>query len=412
MAVAGTGLGLFSGIAPGIHVNTLASMLAASYPLLAPLLSGVDASHIPLAVGCCIMSASVVHSFVDFVPSVFIGAPDGEDAVSVLPGHKLLLKGRGMDAVRAAAIGSLIGASATILMAVPLQWILISGLGDFLEKLTPVVLIIATATLLLGEARKRNAVWGTVAFVLSGMLGLACMTRAIPTDGVIGEGSIMLPLLTGLFGIPILLETSSESSIPHQIDRCDDPVGMVPGFKGVLMGTVAGWFPGITSTVGAAMSAMVFPENRPERFISTVASVGTVTSVLSIVTLSVSGNGRSGTALAIGEICGDELNGFMSEGFLLMLMSAAVASMIGYWMTIASGKAMSRVVGRLDPKVMSRTVLVALVCITLALTGPAGLLILVCSSVVGMIPPFCSTGRLVLCGCLLMPVLLFKLGLA
>ena len=32
MSVLGAGLGLFSGLAPGIHVNTLAAMLLASYP--------------------------------------------------------------------------------------------------------------------------------------------------------------------------------------------------------------------------------------------------------------------------------------------------------------------------------------------------------------------------------------------
>ena len=128
MSLVGSALGLFSGLAPGIHVNTLASMMLAAQTSLVGALSGImDGDIVPLAVSCCIMSASVVHSFTDFVPSVFIGAPDGEDAVSVLPGHRLLLQGRGMEAVRAAAIGSLIGASASILLSIPLQWALDEG---------------------------------------------------------------------------------------------------------------------------------------------------------------------------------------------------------------------------------------------------------------------------------------------
>lgn len=413
MSLAGAGLGLFSGLVPGIHVNTLAAMLVTAQADIAGALSGhLGAESVGLAVCSCIMAASVVHSFVDFVPSVFIGAPDGEDAVSVLPGHRLLLAGRGMEAVRAAAIGSLVGASAAILMSVPLQWMLMSGLEGPLERLTPVVLLAASAVLVGNEFRRGRGAWGLAAFVLSGMLGLGCMTLLIPMDGVFGEGSVMLPLLTGLFGIPVLMETSSGPRIPEQRDVVMDPVGTVPGLRGVLMGTVAGWFPGITATVGASMSAAVMPEDRPERFISTVASIGTVTSVLSLVTLSVSGNGRTGTALAIREIAGDSVSGFMSEGFLLMLLATAVASLIGYWLTIWSGRVMSGVVGRLRPRAMSRGVIVLLVVISLALTGPAGVVILMASTVVGLIPGICGTSRVALCGCLLLPVLLFEFGLA
>lgn len=411
MSVAGAGLGLFSGLAPGIHVNTLAAMLLAVHPAIASSVSGhLDPEGVAMAVCCCIMSASVVHSFVDFVPSVFIGAPDGEDAVSVLPGHRLLRHGRGMEAVRAAAIGSLIGASAAILLSVPLQWLLLHGLGEPLERLTPLVLLVAAGVVIASERGKGGIVWGSAAFAVSGMLGLACMTLEVPMDGLAGEGSIMLPLLTGLFGIPVLLESSSSSNIPRQQDRVRDPVGLLPGLRGVLMGTVAGWFPGITSTVGASMSAVLFPEDRPERFISTVASVGTVTSVLSLVTLSVSGNGRSGTALAIGEIAGGSLDGFMSQGFLTLLFATALGSVLGYWLTIWSGKVMSDLVSRIDTGRASRWVIVLLTVLTLVLTGPFGILMLACSTFVGFMPKVFGTGRIVLCGCLLLPVLLFEFG--
>lgn len=410
MALIGCAMGLFSGIVPGIHVNTLAALMLTSYPIIESVIP-LDADGSAVAAACCVMSASVVHSFIDFVPSVFIGAPDSEDAISVLPGHRLLLEGKGMAAVRAAAVGSLIGCSASILTAIPLQWILLSGGSDLLEKLTPLVLIIACAVVIGNEWGRGTGLRGPFLFILSGFLGLACMTLPIPIDGIIGDGSVMMPLLTGLFGIPVLLETPAGTRIPRQKDREMDPAGPWPGLKGVVMGTVAGWFPGITATVGASMSAAVFPEKRPERFISTVASVGTVTSVLSLVTLSVSGNGRSGTALVIGEMIGDSMQGFMSGPFILLLLSAAIASLLGYWLTIASGKVFARTVGRVKADKLSRWMLVMLVILTLLLNGPAGLFILLCSTVVGLLPGMLGTGRIILCGCLIFPVLLFKFGL-
>ena len=103
LSFAGSCMGAFSGIVPGIHVNTLASVLLAAYPAIESVLEPAAGAYgASVAVCCCIMSASVVHSFLDFVPSVFIGAPDSEDCISVLPGHRLLLQGRGMEAVRAA----------------------------------------------------------------------------------------------------------------------------------------------------------------------------------------------------------------------------------------------------------------------------------------------------------------------
>lgn len=411
MSLAGCMLGVFSGLVPGIHVNTLAAMLLAAVPFLQEVLP-LDPSASAAAVACCVMSASVVHSYVDFVPSVFIGAPDAEDAVSVLPGHRLLLKGRGMEAVRAAAIGSLVGCSAAILLAVPLQWILMNGADGLLSKATPAVLGAAAMIIIANEMRRGTGLWGPFLFILSGALGLACMTLPIPTEGIVGDGSVMMPLLTGLFGIPVMLEASGSGRMPPQKDRVRDPVGILPGLRGVLMGTVAGWFPGITSTVGASISAAVFPEKSPERFISTVASIGSVTSVLSLVTLSVSGSGRSGTALVIEELVGDGISGCASQTFLLLLLSAAIGSAAGYALTIACGRVMSRTVSRIDQDSLNRTVLILLLALTLALSGPAGILVLIASTAVGLVPGSAGTGRIVLCGCLILPVLLFKTGLA
>lgn len=403
MTLAGAGIGVLSGLAPGIHVNTLASMLLVSYPAFESALSGFAPGCAATAACCCVMSASVVHSFVDFVPSVFIGAPDGEDAVSVLPGHRLLLHGRGMAAVRSAAIGSLVGASAAILLSIPFQVLLSGDAGHVLDSLTPVVLAIAVFTILFTE--RRRLPWAATALLISGGLGYACMEMEIPSSGILGEGTLLFPLLTGLFGFPVLLEASGSQRLPPQMDSDTDPSGVLPGLKGVVMGCVAGWFPGITSTVGATMSACVMPEGRPERFIASVASVGTVTSVLSLVALSASDSGRSGTAVVIGEIAGNSLHGIMSDAFMALLLSTAVASVLGYWLTIASGMMMSRVASGVRPDRLGRAVIVTTSILVLALTGPFGLLILACSVLVGFLPQRLDVGRTVLTGCLILPSL-------
>ena len=175
---------------------------------------------------------------------------------------------------------------------------------------------------------------------MSGLVGKFVMGDTIPCTGLLGEGTLLFPMLTGMFGVPALLERVESARIPPQTDDGRDPVGPGPGLKGVLTGLVAGWFPGITSTAGATIASAFSNEDRPERFVAMVGSIGTVTAVFSVVTLAVSGSGRSGTAQAVKEFIGDAMDGFCSEAFVAILFSIALASAIGYFATIWAGKVM------------------------------------------------------------------------
>ncbi|MDR1690702.1 MAG: tripartite tricarboxylate transporter permease [Candidatus Methanoplasma sp.] len=408
--LAGSLLGTFTGLVPGIHVNTLASVMLLSYPLTESFLTQfTDPSYVPIIVSSCIISASVVHSFVDFVPSVFIGAPDPDEVLTALPGHRLLMKGQGMRAVRAAAIGSAVGSASAILLAIPLQYLMLHGLAEHLDAFTVSVLVFTLSVIVLKERSAQNKVWAFVLVVVSGMLGLLCMDLPIPSSGIIGEGTLLFPLLTGLFGVPALLSSLKNVRIPEQDDDQVPPVDHVPGLKGVFMGSIAGWYPGITATAGASLASVFMPEDKPERFISLTASIGTVTSVFSLVTLSVSGSGRSGTAAAIKDILGDSLSGFCSPEFLILLLCSAIASFLGYRITIAVGGSMSKVMNRINIGPLNRAIFVLIVLLVLLLTGPFGLLILMISTLIGMIPLSMDMGRIPLTGCLMFPVIFHAL---
>jgi putative membrane protein len=228
----------------------------------------------------------------------------------------------------------------------------------------------------------------------------------ILSNGLFGKGTLLFPLLSGLFGVPPLLRSVGNKGAPEQYDSEEDPVSPLPGLRGVLTGCVAGWFPGITATAGAALSASICREEKPENFISLVASIGTVTSVFSLVTLSVTGSGRSGTSSVIKEIIGDGLKGFCSEAFLLLLMTICIASAFGYVMTIVVGRGMSTIVDRIDPYKMSVGALILLISLVAVMTGLGGLTVLAIATLVGLIPQYAGTSRIPLTGCLLIPVIL------
>lgn len=411
MSFAGAALGTFTGLVPGIHVNTLASVMLIMYPGLESAISGfTDPASAPILVSACIMSASVVHSFTDFVPSVFIGAPDPDEVLSVLPGHRLMMAGNGMAAVRAAAIGSLVGSGFAVLLAIPVQFLMMNGLADDMDSVTLSVLVFTLCVILINESGSRNRIWALALMTVSGALGCICMNGGIPCAGILGEGTLLFPLLTGLFGIPALLGSVGGCRPPEQHDDVSDPTGIAPGIKGVITGCIAGWYPGITATAGASLASAFTPEKDPARFISLVASIGTVTSVFSIITLSVSGSGRSGTVLVIKEIVGDSLSGFCSPGFLLMLLSTAVAIPIGYIITIRAGKLMTGITGRIDMGLLNKAVICFVSALVLLLTGPYGIVILAVSTLVGLIPVAAETDRIPLSGCLMIPVILAEMS--
>ncbi len=153
------------------------------------------------------------------------------------------------------------------------------------------------------------------------------------------------------------------------------------------------------------MSAFV-KERDPARFISMTASIGTVTSIFSILTLSVSGSGRSGTTMVIKQIIGDSLDGFCSGPFLLILFSIAIASAFGYVATIGCGRFMSQISERIPADLLNNAVLTLIVVLVLITVGPFGLPVLILATAIGMIPPSLGVGRVCLIGCLMLPVLL------
>lgn len=181
-------LGCLTGVAPGVHVNTLCLVLTSSLPVLLPVVDSAAALHgaegAPLLVACIIMAAATSHSFLDFLPSTFLGAPDEEGVISALPGHRLLLQGRGLEAVAQAAAGSLIGGALAVTLCVPLLFVLGPPLSLYgaVDSLAPAVVVAATVLLVLSEkdGRVRAEIRVTRCAQAPSALSLV---RPVPVDG-------------------------------------------------------------------------------------------------------------------------------------------------------------------------------------------------------------------------------------
>ncbi|MCA9485536.1 MAG: tripartite tricarboxylate transporter permease, partial [Nanoarchaeota archaeon] len=95
--LAGTVTGLF----PGIHINLVAAGLLAG----AGYFVGIE----PIVLVVFIVAMAITHTFLDFIPGVYLGAPEEDSFLAVLPGHQMLREGKGHAAVVYTLYGSLIG---------------------------------------------------------------------------------------------------------------------------------------------------------------------------------------------------------------------------------------------------------------------------------------------------------------
>ena len=112
---------------------------------------------------------SITHTFLDALPSIFLGAPDSGLELSVLPGHKLLLEGRGYEAVVLTAIGSLFAVILMVAFA-PIGLPLIKTIYPIIQNFIPYILILFSILLIYRDTKSKSL--ALIIFLLSGVLGL------------------------------------------------------------------------------------------------------------------------------------------------------------------------------------------------------------------------------------------------
>lgn len=267
--LAGCALGACSGLVPGLHANNFALLLAAAAPTL-------DVP--PVALGAAMLAAGVVHTFLDVVPALAIGVPDAAMAATALPGHRLVLQGRGREALRLSALGSGVAVALAVPLALPVTWVMLRAAPTLYRHL-PLVVAVVLLALLATEGSHRARLTALGVFALATALGVA--TLPLSPEGLLG-GSVLAPLFGGLFGAPILLDAMDGAGVPPQADA---RLAMSPrslggaAVAGSVSGAAVGYVPGVSAAVAAVVSLPLAPageEDGPRGFL--VAASGANTS--------------------------------------------------------------------------------------------------------------------------------------
>ncbi|WP_374057595.1 tripartite tricarboxylate transporter permease [Halorhabdus salina] len=384
-------LGTISGLTPGLHANNFALLLAAVAPSIpAP----------PRLVGAAMLAAGVTHTFLDFVPALALGVPDPAMAASALPSHRLVLAGRGREALRLSALGSGLAVVFALPLAVPVTLAMLRIYPTLAANL-PVVLTVIAAAVIATEPTTHARRAALLSFTVSALLGV--LTLDVPAAGVLPVGSMLAPLFAGLFGAPVLLDAMRGSGIPPQ----DDPtvrttqrsVGGL-AFLGTVSGAIVGYLPGVSSAVAATLALVSTPTNQGTRgFVVTTSGVNTSNTLFALCALIAFGNPRTGVLVAL-DRSGSPL------AWPLLLAAVLIAAAIGFVLVLVVGDWYLRTVQGLNHARLSIAVLGVLVGLSGLFAGPIGVAVFVVSTAIGLIPARLGARRVSLMGVLLGPLIL------
>lgn len=383
--------GTISGLIPGIHTNLISALIIASLPLLLTYAS-------PLLLAILIISMALTHTFTSAIPSIFLGAPDGSMALATLPGHQLLMKGKGYHAVYLTVIGSIIAVILAVLTA-PLTIPIIKSFYNLAKQFIPIILVLAAVVLILKE--KHSKFWAIICFTLAGILGIA--TFSLPVN------QPFLPLLTGLFGASLLLlSLKNKNKIPRQkITRprikTRDMIKIIP--RGGLASLLCAFLPGVGSSTAAILAMPSRKEITKEQFLILIGSIDTFVMIFDLITFYAISKTRNGSIIAVSQI----LPSISSSTLLTLIISILAAAVLASLITTHISKYISKILPRLNYSFISIAVLLFLAAITLIITGPLGLLVLMTATALGIIAQTKGIRKSHLMGCLIIPTILNSL---
>lgn len=386
----GVALGTLSGLVPGLHANNFALLLAGFAP-------AIPAQ--PLFVGVAMLAAGVVHTFLDIVPALALGVPDPTMAPTALPGHRLVLQGRGREALRLSALGSVLA----VAFAVPLALPVTAGMGWLYPLVVANLSVVlgGVCVLLVVTERTWRARLGA-AIVLAASGGLGVLTLDVPARGVLPAGSMLAPLFAGLFGAPVLVEAIGGAGVPEQADptvTTSHRFLLAAGLLGTLSGAIVGFLPGISSAIAAAAALAVLPAYGPRAFVVTSSGVNTANTVFALFALVSLGQPRTGVLVAL------DRTG-VPHRLPVLLCTVAIAAGAGFLLVLAVGDRYLAAVGSVNTTVLSVSVLGLLCVLVVAFTGPIGVGVFGAATLVGLLPARFGTRRMTCMGVLLVPLAL------
>jgi len=384
--------GIITGLAPGIHPNTVVVFLLAISPLLLNFTS-------PLILAIFIISCATTNTFTDSIPSIYLGAPEESTALSVLPGHRYLLQGKGHEAIMLTIIGSL---SSLILglILIPLLIPFLKLIYPYLKESIPYIILISTLVLIVKE--KKSKIFALIIFLMSGILGV--ITLNFPN-----LNQPLFPLFTGLFGIStLLISLNSSTEIKEQtisypkLSKKDiaitTPISVFSGF-------LVSFLPALGSSQAAIIGTSLMRKITAARFLMLIGGINTINFVLSFISLYLLDKARNGAIVGVSQILGK----IDLKIFILFLAVSLITAGLAAISTVYLSKIFSNIITKVNYQKLILSIISIILFLILTISGFYGFMILITGTFIGLLANLKGISKTHLMGSLVLPVLLFYL---
>ncbi len=383
--------GIITGITPGLHVNLVSLLVLSSSPFLLPFVS-------PIVLGVYLISLAITHTFLDALPSIYLGAPDEAQALNVLPGHRLLLKGEGHNAITYTVIGAL-GSLVLGIMLLPIFIPAMTFLYPKIKGSIGLILAVVAIWMILREKGKRLKC--LAAFLLSGCLGL--LVFSLPTFK-----QPLFPLLSGLFGISLLVVSlNQKTEIPEQQFAKPLTITRKNTAKAIStasgMGFIAAFLPGFSSSQVAIVGTNIVGDVGDEGFLTLVGGVNTANMLISIATAYAIEKSRNGAIVVVDKL----LHGIGGPEMMLFLAVALVTGGLAALLTLQLSKQFAQLIVKVNYQRLVLGIILFIIALVFYFDGFIGLLTLITATAIGLVTAFWGIGKNHLMGCLILPVVLY-----
>ncbi len=384
-AILGVAIGIFFGLVPGLHPNFLI--------LLAPLLFAFAGSPENLVVFA--VSMAVANAISDFLPSILFGAPEEGTELSVMPGHRMLLDGRGYEAVKLAATGGLLSVFAFIILF-PIISFSFPLLYEFIHPVLFSILSLASAYMILAGS---NKILAAFCFFAAGIVGLSL--HWVPLDPTLS----LFPVFSGLFGAAVLIPQFKIKKAKIKPQKSEEYVSSRLVNRASLFGSIGGIFSGLLPGIGPSQVASVASVDKNEKsFLVTIGALSVSNIVMSVISLWLIGQARSGVAVM--------LEGFVSVTFsevLLIIFAALFSAGIAVIITLKLAKISLNILEKFDYAMVSKIIFIFIVMATALSTGFVGILLFSLCMCIGLFAYLSQVRMSCLMGVLLVPTIIFYL---
>jgi putative membrane protein len=390
--VTGICFGIITGLIPGIHINLVVTFLLAGSATLLNYTS-------PLVASIFIISLSTTHQFLEFIPSIFLGAPNPSTALSVLPGHRYLLKGYGLMAVKLGVIGCLFG----ILLSAVLVYPIILILPTLFTVIKRHMLYFLIAIIIMMLYNNRRKVWATLIFAMSGIVGL--IVFSIPN-----VREPLFPLLSGLFGTATLIYSlKDDNHIPEQKKYTGIKLERGLMWKAVGVGQISALsmslFPGMSPAIAALFGMQLVKKLGDHGYMILQGCINAAGFVLSIVTFYVIDKARNGAIVGVQKL----LITLNTREMIILTVTAVTTAAIAVPLTIGIARLCCTLLNKINYKKLIIGIICFITTLVFIMSGWIGLLILITTTAIGLLPAATKVTRTTGMGCLLLPVVVYLL---